>query len=60
MINYIRKRDGRMSQFDVNKIANAIYKSFQATEAKYDLNTAIDVAKEVESKLEKDKLNYQQ
>lgn len=53
MINYIRKRDGRMSQFDVNKIANAIYKSFQATEAKYDLNTAIDVAKEVESKLEK-------
>ena len=32
MIKYIRKRDGRMDQFDVNKIAGAIYKAFQATE----------------------------
>ena len=52
MIKYIRKRDGRMDQFDVNKIAGAIYKAFQATEAKYDLDTAIAVAKEVEEKLE--------
>lgn len=52
MIKYIRKRDGRMDQFDVNKIAGAIYKAFQATEAKYDLDTAIAVAKEVEDKLE--------
>lgn len=52
MIQYIRKRDGRMDHFDVNKIAGAIYKAFQATEAKYDLDTAISVANEVESKLE--------
>ena len=41
-----------MDQFDVNKIAGAIYKAFQATEAKYDLDTAIAVAQEVEEKLE--------
>ena len=52
MIKYIRKRDGRMDHFDVNKIAGAIYRAFQATEAKYDLDTAIAVAKEVEGKLE--------
>lgn len=52
MIEYIRKRDGRMDRFDVNKIAGAIYKSFQATEAKYDLDKAIEVAHIVEEKLE--------
>jgi len=52
MIEYIRKRDGRMDRFDVNKIAGAIYKAFQATEAKYDLDTAIAVAQDVEHKLE--------
>ena len=52
MIQYIRKRDGRMDRFDVNKIAGAIYKAFQATDAKYDLDTAIQVANEVEQKLE--------
>jgi len=52
MIKYIRKRDGRMDNFDVKKIVGAIYKAFQATEAKYDLETAIQVAKIVEKKLE--------
>lgn len=52
MIKYIRKRDGRMDKFDVNKIAGAIYKAFQATEAKYDLDKAFVVAKIVEDKLE--------
>ena len=52
MIQYIRKRDGRMDQFDVNKIAGAIYKAFQATEAKYGLDAAIDLAHVVEHKLE--------
>lgn len=52
MIKYIRKRDGRMDVFDVNKIAGAIYKAFQATEAKYDLDTAIQVAHIVQEKLE--------
>lgn len=52
MIQYIRKRDGRMDHFDVNKIAGAIYKAFQATEAKYDLDAAIRLAHVVEQKLE--------
>lgn len=52
MIQYIRKRDGRMDNFDMNKIAGAIYRSFQATEAKYDLEMALQVAKTVEEKLE--------
>lgn len=52
MIKYIRKRDGRMDHFDVNKIAGAIYKAFQATDAKYDLDMAIAVAKIVEEKME--------
>lgn len=52
MIQNIRKRDGRMVEFDVMKIAGAIYKAFQATEAKYDLETAIEVAHIVEEKLE--------
>ncbi len=52
MIQYIRKRDGRMDRFDVNKIAGAIYKAFQATEAKYDLDAAIRLAHVVEQKLE--------
>lgn len=41
-----------MDKFDVNKIAGAIYKSFQATEAKYGLDAAIDLAHVVEHKLE--------
>lgn len=52
MIQYIRKRDRRMDRFDVNKIAGAIYKAFQATEAKYDLDAAIRLAHVVEQKLE--------
>lgn len=52
MIQYTRKRDGRMDRFDVNKIAGAIYKAFQATEAKYDLDAAIRLAHVVEQKLE--------
>jgi len=41
-----------MDKFDVNKITGAIYKAFQATEAKYDLDTAMAVANEVTKKLE--------
>lgn len=52
MIQYIRKRDGRMDEFNIYKIAGAIYKAFQATEVKYDLDIALDLAKEVEKKLE--------
>lgn len=52
MIQYIRKRDGRMDPFDVHKIAGAIYKAFQATHAHYDLDAAIDLANEVQEKLE--------
>ncbi len=52
MIEYIRKRDGRMDPFEVNKIAGAIYKAFQATNAKYDLDKALELAHIVEDKLE--------
>ena len=41
-----------MDVFDVNKIAGAIYKAFQATEAKYGLDAAIHLAHIVEQKLE--------
>ena len=55
MIENIRKRDGRLVAFELDKIAGAIYKAFQATGGKYDLKNAMDIAKIVEVKLEKKK-----
>lgn len=52
MIECIRKRDGRLVSFEVDKIAGAIYKAFQACDKKYELKTAIEVAGVVEKKLE--------
>ncbi len=52
MIENIRKRDGRLVPFELDKIAGAIYKSFEATSDKYELKTAIKIAKIVENKLE--------
>lgn len=52
MIENIRKRDGRLVPFELGKIAGAIYKSFEATSDKYELKTAIKIAKIVENKLE--------
>lgn len=52
MIQNIRKRDGRLVSFEVDKIAGAIYKAFQACDKKYELKTALEVAHIVERKLE--------
>lgn len=53
MIENIRKRDGRLVPFEVDKIAGAIYKAFEASGGKYELKTALEVADTVEKKLEK-------
>lgn len=55
MIENIRKRDGRLVSFELDKIAGAIYKAFEACGGKYELKTAISIAKKVEDKLEKKK-----
>lgn len=52
MIECIRKRDGRLVPFEVNKIAGAIYKAFQACDKKSELKTALEVAHVVEKRLE--------
>lgn len=52
MIENIRKRDGRLVPFELDKIAGAIYKSFEATSDEYELKTAIKIAEIVENKLE--------
>lgn len=52
MIECIRKRDGRLVPFEVDKIAGAIYKAFQACDKKYELKTALELAKVVEIRLE--------
>ena len=53
MIENIRKRDGRLVPFKLDKIAGAIYKAFQACSSKYELKTALEIAKIVEKNLEK-------
>ena len=53
MIENIRKRDGRLVLFELDKIAGAIYKAFQACSSKYELKTALEIAKIVEKNLEK-------
>ena len=55
MIENIRKRDGRLVSFELDKIAGAIYKAFEACGGKYELKTAIEIAQKVEDKLEKKK-----
>jgi ribonucleoside-diphosphate reductase alpha chain len=46
MIEKIRKRDGRIVEFDKSKIANAVFKAFLATKSK-DGKTADDIANQV-------------
>lgn len=52
MIEHIRKRDGRLVSFEVDKIAGAIYKSFCAVNGDYELSTALEIARLVETRLE--------
>ena len=41
MIENIRKRDGRLVPFKLDKIAGAIYKAFEACSSKYELKDSI-------------------
>ncbi|MCZ7399396.1 MAG: vitamin B12-dependent ribonucleotide reductase [Candidatus Methanoperedens sp.] len=52
MVQKIRKRDGRIVNFDSSKIANAVFKAFIATKSK-DGKRAEDIAKQVVELLEK-------
>jgi anaerobic ribonucleoside-triphosphate reductase len=54
MITTITKRDGRVVDFDMQKIANAIEKAFQATSGKKEASISQKLAKEVADSLEKE------
>ena len=47
MITTIQKRDGRTVFFDINKIANAIQKAFEATSGAKDYAICLEMAQEV-------------
>ncbi len=52
MITTIKKRDGRTAHFDINKIANALEKSFQATVGAKDYSICLALAQEVSDHFE--------
>ncbi len=52
MITSIKKRDGRTVHFDINKIASAVQKAFQATIGEKDADTCLRLAQEVSDSLE--------
>ncbi|WP_304507356.1 anaerobic ribonucleoside triphosphate reductase [Anaerotignum sp.] len=47
MITTIKKRDGRTVYFDINKIANAIEKAFEATVGTKDYGICLNLAQEI-------------
>lgn len=53
MITTIKKRDGRTVYFDINKIASAIDKAFQATVGKKEESVCLSLAQEVSDAFEK-------
>ena len=52
MITTITKRDGRQVFFDINKIASAIDKAFQATVGAKDYSICLSLAHEVSNRFE--------
>ena len=52
MIKNVRKRDGRLVEFEVDKIAGALYKAFGACYDKVDLKKVYAIARDVEKRLE--------
>ena len=52
MINSIRKRDGRIVQFDMDKIQLAVLKAFQASGSRKGEETARAISQQVEQELE--------
>lgn len=57
MITTITKRDGRVAFFDINKIANAIEKAFQATSGTKSHATCLEMAQEVSDYFEKENID---
>ena len=55
MIKSIRKRDGRLVDFEVDKIAGALYKAFSACFDKVELKKVYTIAHDVEKRLYRDK-----
>ena len=53
MIKSIRKRDGRLVDFEVDKIAGALYKAFSACFDKVELKKVYAIAHDVEKRLGK-------
>lgn len=58
MITTITKRDGRVAFFDINKIANAIEKAFQATSGTKSYATCLEMAQEVSDYFEKENIDF--
>lgn len=52
LITSIKKRDGRVTEYNIEKIARAITKAFEATNNKHDDSYTMMLAKKVEDKLE--------
>ncbi len=52
MITTIQKRDGRLANFDINKIANAIQKAFSSTIGKKDYKVCLNFAQKVAEHLQ--------
>ena len=52
MITSIKKRDGRTVHFDINKIASAIEKAFEATVGAKDYSICLNLAQEVSKEFE--------
>lgn len=58
MIEGILKRDGRRSDFDINKIADAIYKAFQASRSSSNYESAKALAGQVLIELDERELEF--
>ena len=56
MITTIQKRDGRLANFDIDKIANAIQKAFCSTVGRKEYSTCLQLAKTVAQHLQKNNL----
>ena len=52
MITTIQKRDGRLANFDIHKIANAIQKAFSSTIGKKDYQVCLKLAQNVSEHLQ--------
>lgn len=52
MITTIQKRDGRLANFDIHKIANAIQKAFSSTIGKKDYKVCLQLAQKVSEHLQ--------